>query len=237
MSALVEYQAYVNAAIFVLNMLPAFPLDGGRVLRALLWRRSGEIQPATETAAAVGRGFGYLMIGLGLLELLAGAPMGLWLSLIGLFIVMAAGQQAAGAELQAALSGVRARELMSSPVVSIPGDTPLAETARDYFMAYRYASFPVVDELGRALGLLTLTRMQSRAVTTRVERTAAEAADRDTDLIVGEDEELMQLMARTAFTRVGRAVVVDALGAPVGLVSITDVERVLRASGLSRQAA
>ncbi len=204
-SALIEYQAYVNAAIFVLNMLPAFPLDGGRVLRALLWRRSGEIEPATETAATIGRGFGYLMIGLGLLELLAGAPMGLWLSVIGLFIVMAAGQQAAGAELQAALSGVHVRKLMSSPVVSIPGDTPLAETATNYFMAYRYTSFPVVDELGRALGLLTLARMQSRAVTARVEGTAAEAADRDIGLIVGEDDDLIELMARAAFTRAGRA--------------------------------
>ncbi|HUH80383.1 MAG TPA: site-2 protease family protein [Solirubrobacteraceae bacterium] len=236
-SALVEYQAYVNGAIFVLNMLPAFPLDGGRVLRSLLWRRSGQILGATETAAGIGRGFGYVMIGLGLLEVLAGGPMGLWLSLIGFFIVMAAGQQAAGARLEAALSGVHAGELMSSPVVSIPGDTALATAVRDYFVAHRYACFPVVDELGRALGLLTLTQVQSPSLTQGAGRTAAETADRDAGLIVREDEDVTQLMTRPAFARVGRAVVVDDLGLPVGLVSITDVERALRAARLSRQAA
>ena len=236
-SALIEYQAYVNAAILVLNMLPAFPLDGGRVLRSLLWRRSGQISPATETAAGIGRGFGYVMIALGALEFLAGAPMGLWLALIGFFIVMAAGQQAAGAELEAALSGVHARELMSSPVVSIPGDTSIAGAARDYFVLYRYTSFPVVDEFGRALGLLTLTQMQSPTVTHDGVQRAAEIADRDAALIVGEDEDVTQLLSRPAFMRVGRAVVVDDRRVPVGLVSVTDVERALRAARLSRQAA
>ncbi|MGP8240835.1 MAG: site-2 protease family protein, partial [Solirubrobacteraceae bacterium] len=92
--ALVEYQAFVNVAILVLNMLPAFPLDGGRVLRSLLWRHSGNVGRSTETAASVGRGFGYVMIALGGLELLSGAPEGLWIALIGFFIVIAAGQQA-----------------------------------------------------------------------------------------------------------------------------------------------
>ena len=85
--ALIEYEAFVNAAILVLNLMPAFPLDGGRVLRALLWRRSGRLGPATERAAAVGRGFGYLLIVLGVIELLNGFPEGLWFALIGFFIV------------------------------------------------------------------------------------------------------------------------------------------------------
>lgn len=74
--ALVEYQVLVNALILVLNMLPAFPLDGGRVLRSLLWRRSGDIGRSTATAASVGRGFGYVMIFLGILEFLGGSPQG-----------------------------------------------------------------------------------------------------------------------------------------------------------------
>src|ERR1035437_8774767 len=126
--ALVEYQMLVNVLILVFNLLPAFPLDGGRVLRSLLLRRSGEIGRSTETAASVGRGFGYVMIALGGLELLSGAPEGLWLALIGFFIVMAAGAQAVGAQVQAALSGVHASELMSSPVVSIPERTDRKST-------------------------------------------------------------------------------------------------------------
>ena len=146
--ALVEYQVIVNGMIFVFNLLPAFPLDGGRVLRSLLWRRSGEIGSSTETAARVGRGFGFVMIFLGALEAMAGAAGGLWLALIGFFLVMASGQQAAGAQMQAALSGVRALDLMSSPVVSIPERTSAAVAGSDYFLPYRFTSFPVVDEQG-----------------------------------------------------------------------------------------
>ncbi len=230
LSALVEYQAYVNGAILVLNLLPAFPLDGGRVLRALLWRRSGQMRPATETAASVGRGFGYVMIALGALEFLAGAPLGLWLALIGFFIVMAAGQQAMGAQVEAALSGVHARELMSAPVVSIPARSSLAQAASEYFVPYRYAAFPVVDESGRAIGLASVDRLASHAPRGRAgEQALGDLADRDPQLIVTTEEDVARLLERPAFARVGRAVVVDDAGRPVGLISITDVQRALRA--------
>jgi Zn-dependent protease len=95
--ALIDYQALVNCLLLGFNLVPAFPLDGGRVLRSLLWRRSGDIGRATATAASVGRGFGYLLIGLGGLEFLSGAPEGLWLALIGFFIVSAASAEQASA--------------------------------------------------------------------------------------------------------------------------------------------
>jgi len=96
--ALIVYQALVNGLILIFNLLPAFPLDGGRVLRSLLWQRSGDVGRSTETAASVGRGFGYLMIFLGALEVVGGAPEGLWLALVGFFLVMAAGAQSVGAQ-------------------------------------------------------------------------------------------------------------------------------------------
>lgn len=230
--ALVEYEAFVNAAILVLNLMPAFPLDGGRVLRSLLWRHSGRLGPATERAAAIGRGFGYVMIALGLLEFVSGAPEGLWFALIGFFIVMAAGQQAMGAQLQEALSGVHAGELMSTPVISIPTDTTLSQAGRDWFARYRYTAFPVVDEQGRAVGLLDLPRLESREALGHDELPVGRIADNDRDLIVEADLDVMRLFERPAFARMGRAVVVDADGRPVGLVSITDVQRVLRTARL-----
>ena len=131
--ALVEYQALINCLLLVFNLMPAFPLDGGRVLRSLLWRRSGNMVRSTETAASVGRGFGYLLIFLGGLEFLNGAPEGLWLAVIGFFVVTAAGAQAMGAQVQAALSGVHARELMSTPAVSIPAEASAERAAQDFF--------------------------------------------------------------------------------------------------------
>jgi Zn-dependent protease/predicted transcriptional regulator len=233
LSALIEYQALVNGLIFAFNLMPAFPLDGGRVLRALLWRRSGDLPRATETAAGVGRGFGFLLIFLGGLEFLGGAPEGLWLAVIGFFIVTAAGAQAMGAQVQAALSGVLVRELMSSPVISIPAEMSVEQAGRDFFLAHRYSSFPVIDERGRALGLLTLGQIEALSREQRLRRRVGEIAERDASLMVGEEEDVVSLLERAAFVRVGRAVVVDGPGRPVGLLSITDVQRTLRARRLT----
>jgi Zn-dependent protease/predicted transcriptional regulator len=231
--ALVEYQAFVNVAILVLNMLPAFPLDGGRVLRSLLWRRTGDMGRSTDTAASVGRGFGYVMIALGGLEFLSGVPEGLWLALIGFFIVVAAGQQAMGAQVQAALSGVHVSELMSAPVVSIPERTSAAQASADWFVPYRYTSFPVVNEYGRAIGLVSVTQIEALTRPQRAAQRVGEIADRDAGLLVAENEDVSRLLERPPFARVGRAVVIDELGRPVGLVSITDVQRTLRAARLT----
>lgn len=231
--ALIEYQAYVNVAILVLNLLPAFPLDGGRVLRALMWRRSGQVGRATERAASIGRGFGYVMIALGGVELLSGAPEGLWLALIGFFIVMAAGQQAMGAQVQAALSGVHARDLMSTPVVSIPERASATQALTDWFVPYRYTAFPVVDDDGQAVGLLSLPQIERLTRQQRATRWAGEIADRDPSLLVDGEEDVVRLLERPAFIRVGRAVVIDEGRRPIGLVSITDVQRTLRASQLA----
>ncbi len=231
--ALVGYQALVNGLILVFNLLPAFPLDGGRVLRSLLWRRSGDMQKLTATAAGVGRTFGYVMIGLGALTFLSGAPEGLWLALIGFFIVTASGQQAMGAEVQAAFSGVRARELMSTPVVAIPAETPVAQAATEWFQPYRYTAFPVVDERGAGVGLVSLEQVQRLSPAQRSRLRVAEIADRDPQLTAHEDTDVLTLLERPAFTRVGRVVVLDGRDAPVGLVSITDVQRVLRAAQLA----
>lgn len=233
LKALVEYQLLVNGLIFVFNMLPAFPLDGGRVLRSLLWRRSGDIERSTATAAGVGRVFGYAMIVLGGLEFLSGAPEGLWLAIIGFFVVMAAGQQAVGAQVQAALSGIHARDLMSSPVISIPAETSAAQAIEGWFMPHRFTSFPVVERDGTALGLVSVAQVERLTRPQRAQRWVGELADRDPGLLVGEGEDVVHVLERPAFARIGRAVVIDAERRPVGLLSITDVQRALRAHRLA----
>ncbi len=231
--ALIDYQALVNCLILVFNLLPAFPLDGGRVLRSLIWRRSGNMQRATDTAASVGRVFGYVLVGLGALELIGGSPEGLWLGVIGFFIVMAAGAQAAGAQVQAVFSGMPARRLMSTPVVSIPAELSVDRAASDYFLPYRYTAFPAVDPNGRLAGLVEVRHVEAVPVAQRGLRSVADIADTDPQLTIGEDEDVATLLQRPAFGRVGRAVVVDSRGAPVGLLSITDVQRTLRASRIA----
>lgn len=232
--ALVDYQLLVNVLILVFNMLPAFPLDGGRVLRSLLWRRNRDLRRSTDMAARVGRLFGYAMIAFGLLELFSGSAGGLWLAIVGVFIVAAAGAQAVSAQLQATFTGVHARDLMSRPVVSIPQDVTLAQAGSDYFLPYLYTAFPVVDGEGHFGGVIAVSRVDAVPPRERPFKQVGEVADRDPELAVGEDEDVAALLARPAFARVGRAVVVDEHDEPVGLLSITDIQRTLRAAKLGR---
>ncbi|MDE3070246.1 MAG: site-2 protease family protein [Acidobacteriota bacterium] len=237
--ALVEYQVLINGLILGFNLMPAFPLDGGRVLRALLWRRTGSMQRATVTAARVGRTFGYVLAGLGVLLLFGPASYsGLWLVFIGLFIATAAGQQAMGAELRAAFSGRTAADLMSHPALTIPADTPVDRVADEYFGHYPYTAFPLVDAGNRAVGLITVSGMQSAARLAHggdpasARQPVARIAESDPALLVPAETDLTDLLERPAFARVGRAIVIDDAGAPVGLLSITDVQRAMRSSRL-----
>jgi Zn-dependent protease/predicted transcriptional regulator len=230
--ALVVYQAEINLLILGFNLIPAFPLDGGRVARALLWLRSGNLAAATDTAAALGRVFGYVFIGLGVLALFSGAPGGLWFAVIGFFIVAAAGAERFQEQVEETFKGVSAGELMSHPVVSIPAGLSLYEAAQRYFAPHRYTSFPVIDADGRAMGLLTIDQLVRMTESRRRATLVEDVADRDPALQVAESEDVAALLGRPAFARLGRAVVVDESRRPVGIVSLTDVQRVLRAARL-----
>lgn len=241
--AFVDYQLLINALILGFNLVPAFPLDGGRVLRAILWWRMGAMQPATELAARIGRAFGYLLAGLGLVLALGGNGYdGLWLVFVGIFVAMAAGQQAAGAEIRAVFAGEHAADLMTTPVVAIPGEVTADRAASEYFGRYEHTAFPVVEEHGRALGILTIDavraalaqgpRVASGTSGAGSEPRVAEIADRDPGLLVPEGIDLATLLEQPDFARVGRAVVVDGDRRPVGIVSITDVQRAIRSARL-----
>lgn len=110
LKAVIDYEFEMNMMLLTFNLVPAFPLDGGRAVRALLWRRRGNIVAATETAAGIGRGFGYLLMGLGVLLTFDGWVTGLWLAVIGIFLVSAAGAERYQEEVVAAFT-IRTRRL------------------------------------------------------------------------------------------------------------------------------
>jgi Zn-dependent protease/predicted transcriptional regulator len=227
--ALVDYQLYVNALILGFNLLPAFPLDGGRILRAAVWARVEEMARATSIVAAIGRGFAYGFIFLGMVAVLEGAIGGLWFSLIGVFLILA-GQAEEGAQrVQSALGGHQARELMTFPAVVIPADLTIEE-AVSAFARYRYRSFPVLDG-ERVFGLLTIDRVEALAPEKRGTTLARDLAETDQELFVDEHDDVAELIQRSAFQRLGRAIVVTNRGG-VGILSITEVQRALRALGL-----
>jgi Zn-dependent protease/CBS domain-containing protein len=233
LSAVVDYQVYVNGAILLFNLLPAFPLDGGRVARALIWARKGDLRRATGTAASIGRGFGYGMIGLGVFGALAGAVGGLWLALVGFFVIVAARAEEGGLRVRTAFSGREAGRLMSYPAVAIPSELDLESAVAEYFVPYRYTAFPVLDD-GRPVGLVDVATVERVPAGRRASATVGAVADLDPELIVDEHEDVAELLGRPAFQRAGRAVVRAEQGG-VGLLSITDVNRVLRALELAER--
>ena len=225
--ALVAYQAMINAAILVFNLIPAFPLDGGRVLRAFLWQRTGSIEAATASAARIGRGFGYGMIGLGILGVFAGAPGLLWLGLIGFFLVVAGKAEESAIEVQATFRGLGLRRVMAVPATTLDAEITVADALQDSFSTLGYHAFPVVEH-GKPIGLLTIEQVgglpPGRRGTTRV----GEIADRDPSLFVDEDVSVEDLLARPGFRRHQRAIV-QCRDGRIGLISSTAMSRALRA--------
>ncbi|HEX8959915.1 MAG TPA: site-2 protease family protein [Solirubrobacterales bacterium] len=232
--AVVKYQAIVNAAILVFNLLPAFPLDGGRVARALFWGWTGDLRRATAAAASIGRGLGYGMIALGVFATLGGVVTGLWLALVGFFVVVAAKAEEGGMRVRTAFEGREAGRLMSFPAVTVPADASVEEAVEGSFVPHRYSAFPVLDR-ERPVGLIDMATVQRVPPDRRRLTTAGEVALDDPGLFVDEHQDVAELLERPAFQRVGRAIVVTERGG-VGILSITDVNRALRALDLQRPA-
>jgi Zn-dependent protease len=232
--AVIEYQAFINAAILVFNLLPAFPLDGGRVARALIWGRIGDLSRATAVAASIGRGFGWGMIGLGLLSTAAGALGGIWMAIIGFFVVAAAKAEEGGLRVRTAFAGRQAGRFMSFPAVTVPAATSVEDAIEDFFVKHRYSAFPVLDG-ERLIGLLDFAAVQRVPEARRADTVAADLALHDEELVVEEHQDVAELLERPAFQRVGRAVVTTTKGG-VGILSITDVNRALRALDLQKAA-
>ena len=149
------YIAEVNITVVLFNMIPGFPLDGGRIFRAILWKFTGNLRTSTHVASNMGKWVGYFMIFVGFILVFKGYINGLFLILIGFFLVQAAKSSYQQLLIRSALSGVKVQEVMSSPVTSVYSWFTLDELINDYFLRYRYSSFPVMDD-GILKGYVTM---------------------------------------------------------------------------------
>jgi Zn-dependent protease len=150
------YLAFINLALAIFNMVPGFPLDGGRVFRAAVWKATGDRAKATRWAVGGGRAFGTVLMVLGAIQALAGAPLGgLWLVFIGWFLRNLAGTSLQQQLLHDLLGGFVAADLMSPQPEVVSSRLPLDELVREHFMRLRYGSYPVIDG-GELVGMVTL---------------------------------------------------------------------------------
>jgi Zn-dependent protease len=227
--ALVAWLVTINLLVLVFNLLPAYPMDGGRVAKALAWYRSGNRNSATRFAANLGRVFGYLFIGGGIALAFAGYLVsGIWLAVIGMFI----NGSARGASMQTALTDrigdVRVADVMDREPVTIPGDLSVEQALDEYFLRYRWPWFPVVDAAHKFLGLIQRDRADEVPEITRANSHVAEYVDHDIGLFVRDDTPLDSLLANQNLRRLGALMAVDAEGHLSGVVTIEQVGRALR---------
>ena len=217
--------ALINAVLAIFNLVPAAPLDGGRILRSILWRRRGDRYGAAITAARAGRSFGWILVFLGLLNFVAGAGLaGLWLVMIGWFLTMAAGAEEQHAMNRRALGGLRARDIMTPRPASAPPGITVERFLDDYVFRNRHSTFPLVID-GGVVGLVTLSRVKEVPRDLRATTTIdAVACPFDDVPVVGPDQPLEELLGQMSSGADGRVLVVDH-GELVGIISPADVMR------------
>lgn len=174
--AVPSYLALINVILAVFNLIPAAPLDGGRILRAVLWAMRGDRVSAAVWAARTGRGFGMVLLLLGGLGFLFGYSAGLWWLLLGAFILAMASAEERQAQTGAALAGLRVRDIMTRDPDTVSGDLLVEAFLREYALVRRHSSFPLLDDEGRFEGLITFNRLIAVPSARRPTTTLREAA-------------------------------------------------------------
>ncbi|HKP20973.1 MAG TPA: site-2 protease family protein [Thermoleophilaceae bacterium] len=233
-NAVIGYIATINVFLLAFNLIPAFPLDGGRIARAIAWKVTGDRTKATRFAATLGRLGGYAMIAVGgwLFFAQDAQVSGLWLAFIGFFLASAARSADESAALSGRIENIRVADVMDEEPVAIREDAPVAEAERTYFLRYGWPWFPVVDANGRLVGVVSREAVESVPVEDRETRTVGTVMARDdgsSGLRVRLEEPLETLLSQEGLARLGAIMAVDGEGVLRGIVTVDAVRRALQA--------
>jgi CBS domain-containing protein len=226
----VAFTALANGALFILNMVPAFPLDGGRIARSIAWKLSGNRHGATKFAAYLGQGFAALMMGYGVFIGLTTSDWfaGVWYLVLGWMLGGAARAAVAQSNFATRLEGVTAGDIMDSEPVVIPAGVPVAQAYDEFFLRYQgWPWFAVVEEDGRFVGLAHRAAVEHAALhedgAAAVRTVVADGEQ------VRVDTPLESLIGSEPLRRLGALMAVDAEGRLRGVVTLEQVSRALQA--------
>jgi Zn-dependent protease len=234
--AVLSYLAFVNLVLLLFNLIPGFPLDGGRIARAIAWWRTGDRTRATHFAARLGRGFAFMMVIAGAaLFLFSGSLLGgVWLIFVGIFLNQAAKQADWQAVLTSRLEGVRVADVMDAEPVAVPAELTLDRAWDDYFLRYGWPWFPAVERSGRLVGLVSRESVERVPEAERPERTVSSVMAADTaasSFRVGLEDPLESLLGLEGLQRLGAIMAVDREGVLRGIVTIDRVRQAMRPAG------
>jgi Zn-dependent protease/CBS domain-containing protein len=226
---LLGWLAFVNLALGLFNLVPAFPLDGGRLLSSFFWWRSGSRQRGVHNAVRIGRVFAYLMIAFGVLELFTGQiASGIWIAFIGWFLLSAGSSEEAGATVRAFLRKVPVSAAMSSPVVTVPDWLTVEQFLESVAPQHRFTTYPVHEPSGKLTGVVRLSDLVRIPTQDRGTKRLIDAARPIAEVpTTRPDEELAALIERLGASFDQQRVLVFDQGALVGIVSPVDIARIL----------
>ncbi|HVY60947.1 MAG TPA: site-2 protease family protein [Planctomycetota bacterium] len=221
--------AGLNLLLAVFNLLPGFPLDGGRVFRALVWRATGDLTRATRLASAVGRGLGYALVVFGLWQLFVGNLLGgIWLAFVGWFVAGAAETSYTQHMMKGVLEKAPARRAMTRNPETVAPDLTLERLVHDHFLERRYASFPVVEG-ERPIGLIALSRVNEIPRVEWARRSVRETMTPAADITVRPEEPLALVLEKMERSGI-RRVLVSTDGRLEGIISARDIAEWLERS-------
>jgi Zn-dependent protease len=224
-----SWVATLNVLVLILNLIPAFPLDGAQILHALLWWRSDDRNRATRAVGRMGQGFGVLIgvAGLGVLLALHDIS-GMLLALMGLFVY----QSASGAVLQGAVNQriqrLKVADVMDPEPVTIPAATDLLDAQEQFFLRYRWPWFAVVDPARHFLGVVRSERVDAEIAAGRPALPVSEVLEEDLPIRIGQDQPLESLLRSEGLGRLGAMVAVDGDGVLLGVVTVAQIRQALR---------
>jgi Zn-dependent protease len=230
--AMAAWLCSINLLLLIFNLLPAFPMDGGRVARAIAWKVTGDRNAATKFAADLGRLFGWAFIAGGLFmaatDSVLGTFGGIWLALVGMVINGAARGAATQTRMNRQIGTVSVADVMDREPVTIPGEISIEQALDEYFLRYRWPWFPVVDAAHRFLGLLQRDAADEVPEVSRAGATVSEVVDADRGLFIRDDTPITSLLSNQNLRRLGALMAVDADGRLSGVITVEQVGRALR---------
>ena len=230
--ATLSWLGYINILLGVFNLLPAFPLDGGRLLQSLIWLRTGDRLRATTIAARIGMVFAFLMIAYGLATFVFAGNLigGVWSIFLGWFLLSAARAEEVGGLIRQALSGITVAEVMTPDPMQAPDDISVEEALHSYALASRHSTFPTHDAAGTLSGLLTMAALKNVAPNART-ATIVKGVICPLDQVstAGPGDPITNLLGLSGGCSEGRTLVVDG-GRLVGIVSPSDINRLVQRS-------
>jgi Zn-dependent protease len=227
---LLAWLAGINLVVLVFNLVPAFPLDGGRIARALAWRITGDPNRGTRISARLGQAFAYVLMGGGAYMLLTGDGIGgVWFLLLGWFLAQAAHGAVVSSRFSERLEGVTVGDVMDDEPIAVPIDTSVLAARDEFFLRYDERWFPVIDPLGRFIGIVRRESVDGAVDDGKPASVVGEVLDpdADSDSLVRRETPIEQLLGSESLRRFGALMVVDAEQRLCGVVTLDQVRRAL----------